>query len=208
MNLEACPDRALELCLEAETELTNRVAGLGESELRAPSGLPDWTRAHVIAHLARNAEGIARRFRGALAGEDLAKYPGGSAQRRRDIEESSRQDAAALLADLRAQQAGLAELMVQSQRQSWPGGTFLGGGDHPLTACPARRLREVLMHLVDLDIGYTPAEWPADYVDWELRVLAATVPERLLDDDHRRSFLMWLSGRGPADPEWALAPWW
>jgi len=73
--------------------------------------------------------------------------------------------------------------------------------------CPAHRLREVEMHHVDLGVGYTPRDWPEDYVAWDLEVLLATLPERLCSAADRRGFMAWLAGRGPADPTWSLTPW-
>ena len=40
------------------TRLLAAVDGLTDDLLRAPSGLPGWTRAHVVGHLARNATEI------------------------------------------------------------------------------------------------------------------------------------------------------
>ncbi|MGH9105508.1 MAG: maleylpyruvate isomerase N-terminal domain-containing protein [Acidimicrobiales bacterium] len=49
---------------------------LTDERVRAPSRLPGWSVGHVLAHLARNAEGYARRLEGALEGEDrLAGQP-------------------------------------------------------------------------------------------------------------------------------------
>ena len=53
------PQGAFELLPEATQRLVRTVDGLDDDALAAPSGLPDWTRAHVVAHLALNAEGLA-----------------------------------------------------------------------------------------------------------------------------------------------------
>ena len=51
-----------------------------------------------------------------------------------------------------------------------PGDDELAGESVPHADLPFRRLREVLVHHADLgDDGFTPAEWPADYVREELR---------------------------------------
>ena len=34
--------------------------GFSDADVRASSGLPDWTRAHVLTHVARNADAMAR----------------------------------------------------------------------------------------------------------------------------------------------------
>ncbi len=51
--------------------------------------MPGWTIGHVLTHLARNADGHTRRLEGALRGEDLPRYPGGSAQRETDISDGA-----------------------------------------------------------------------------------------------------------------------
>ncbi len=53
---------------------------------RAPSLLPGWSRGHVLAHWARNADGQTRMLLAAVRGEVAAQYPGGDAQREADIE--------------------------------------------------------------------------------------------------------------------------
>ena len=57
-----------------------------DDSCRAPSPLPGWTRGHVLAHWARNADGQTRRVQAAMRGEVTAQYPGGDAQRQADIE--------------------------------------------------------------------------------------------------------------------------
>lgn len=42
------------------------------------------------------------------------------------------------------------------------------------------RLREVEMHHVDLGLGYTLLDWPQEYLAWDLPVLLASVPDRLV----------------------------
>ncbi|MDT4974596.1 MAG: maleylpyruvate isomerase, partial [Pseudonocardiales bacterium] len=72
-----------------------------DDEVRAPSLLPGWTRGHVLAHLARNADGISRTLSGALRGERVPRYPGGPAGRAADIEAGSTRGFVELAADVR-----------------------------------------------------------------------------------------------------------
>src|ERR1700693_1767896 len=55
---------------------------LPELDLRAPSLLPGWTRAHVLAHLARNADAMRGLLIGARARQQRSAYA--SAQARDD----------------------------------------------------------------------------------------------------------------------------
>ncbi|GAA4656039.1 maleylpyruvate isomerase N-terminal domain-containing protein [Arthrobacter cryoconiti] len=207
MNLEADPERATQLCCEAQARLTRRVAHLSEDDVRSASLLPGWSVGHVLTHLARNADAHARRLSGALNGCDVSKYERGAEQRRSEIEDGATRSASEIIVDLLASMRALERLFVQSAIAGWPNGDFLGGGDYGVAGSAAHRLREVEMHHVDLGLGYTPAEWPQEYVDWDLPVLLATANERLGSINERRSIMAWLAGRGPLDAQMTLAPW-
>lgn len=207
MDLENNPQRASELCREAQARLVNRVAGLADADMRSSSALPGWTVGHVLTHLARNADAQSRRLAGALRGEDVPKYANGQEQRAAEIESGAERTAAAILTDLAASQAALEGMFEQSSAAGWPNGHLLGGGDYGVSGCPAHRLREVEMHHVDLGLGYSPRDWPQEYVDWDLPVLLASAAVRLQPAGGQRAFMAWLAGRGPLDPDTALAPW-
>lgn len=74
------------------------------------------------------------------------------------------------------------------------------GDEHPLARLPFRRWREVEIHMVDLDLGFTHSDWPAAFVDRAL----PTLLDRLPDRSDPRELMVWLLGRGAA-PE--LPPW-
>jgi len=63
------------------------------------------------------------------------------------------------------------------------------------------------MHHIDLGVGYTPLDWPDEYVAWDLPQLLATAPERLDSANSRRLFMAWLAVRGPLYSETTLNPW-
>lgn len=207
MNLDGDPQRASELCREAHARVLDSVAQLTDADARAASLLPGWTVGHVLTHLARNADSHARRISGALDGLDLPKYAGGNKQREAEIEAGAGRPADELVADLEASELRLEQVFDRYTAAGAPNGHFLGGEDYGVLACPAHRLREIEMHHVDLGLGYTSADWPEEYVAWDLQTLLAGVPERLASSDDRRTFMAWLSGRGPLDPETKLAPW-
>ena len=207
MDLESNPQRAAELCCAAQTRLRTRVAHLTEEQVRAPSRLPGWSVGHVLTHLARNADAHARRLSGALRGEDLPKYANGPEQRGNEIEAGAGRAAAEIIADVENSQSQLEEVFMLNAAAGWPHGDFLGGGHYGVSGCPAHRLREVEMHHVDLGLGYSPADWPEEYVDWDLPVLLATAPERLSSSEERRHVMAWLAGRGSLPPATTLSPW-
>ncbi|MDJ0314421.1 maleylpyruvate isomerase family mycothiol-dependent enzyme [Arthrobacter sp. H35-D1] len=207
MNLENNPERASQLCGEAQARLMHSVATLADKDVQAPSLLPGWTVGHVLTHLARNADAHARRLAGALRGENVPKYANGQQQRRDEIEDGAGRSAGEIIGDLGSSQSHLEEVFSLCAGAGWPNGHFRGGGDYGAAGCPAHRLREVEMHHVDLGLGYTPLDWPEEYVAWDLPVLLATAPERIGSSSERQLFMAWLAGRGPIDAGATLAPW-
>ncbi len=71
--------------IEAVRQGTRRillaVGDLTDEQAAAPSRLPGWTRAEVLTHLARNADGGRGIAEAAARGEIGAQYPGGVEQR-------------------------------------------------------------------------------------------------------------------------------
>ncbi|MFC6341752.1 maleylpyruvate isomerase N-terminal domain-containing protein, partial [Nocardioides hankookensis] len=63
-----------ELLPEATRQLIRTADALDDEEYAAPSGLPGWSRGHVLAHLALNAEGLAGALRGILEGTRTTMY--------------------------------------------------------------------------------------------------------------------------------------
>src|SRR5688572_30746483 len=80
------PQGAFELLPDATQRLVRTVDGLDDEQLAGASGLPDWTRAHVVAHLALNAEGLAGVLVGRIEGEPTTMYRSDEA-RSADIDE-------------------------------------------------------------------------------------------------------------------------
>ena len=143
--------------LQALTELDDESAG-------RPSVLPGWSRAHVVAHLSRNADAITRVLTAVAAGAPAAMYPS-SEQRNQDIEQTVVLPLDELLEDARTTAARLATALAACV----PGpdarfGRVDGDGSpYPLDTLVPRRRAEVEIHHSDLDLGYSPASWPADF---------------------------------------------
>lgn len=207
MDLEKKPSIAARLCIESHAELLQHVAGLSDETMRQDSKLPGWSIGHVLTHLARNADAHARRLDGALAGEDVPKYANGPEQRRQEIEDGAKNSASEILTDLESSIRRLDGILEQSEQAQWPNADFMGGGHYGVGGCPAHRLREVQMHLVDLGLGYTPSSWPDEYAAWDLENLLASVPERLASTQARTELVAWLAGRAPLREDFALKPW-
>jgi maleylpyruvate isomerase len=206
-DLASDPVATIALCQTAHARLLTTVQGVTDEQVRGESRLPGWTIAHVLTHIARNADGHAVRLDAALRGEDLPRYPGGTPQRNSDIAGGATRAAAELVDDLRASQARLDQVWERSVTAGWPHRELLGSDDWPTIASPSRRLREVEIHHVDLGLGYEPTDWPDEYVEWELPLILATVPGRVQGEADIRQLVAWLSGRRPLPGAIQLDPW-
>jgi maleylpyruvate isomerase len=206
-DLATDPALTIGLCQAAHSRLLSTVAGVSDEQVRRPSRLPGWTIAHVLTHIARNADGHVRRLEAALRGQDLPRYPGGPAQRTSEIAEGSARAAAEIVSDLTAATAQLEQMWARSAAAGWPHHDLRGSDQWPTVASPSRRLREVEMHHVDLGMGYEPTDWPEEYVQWELPMVLATVPGRVRQREDMQGLVAWLSGRGAMPATIELDPW-
>jgi len=177
------------------------LVAVDDEAARRPSRLPGWTVAHVIAHLARNAESSCRRIDAASRHELVEQYEGGAAGRAAEIEQSATSPTTALVADAIAWSQRL-DSMFAAMPDGWWERPVMSGSDaqHPLSLLPSRRWREVEVHLVDLDLGYSPHDWPDELVDRFLPALLNGLATRT----DSRALMAWTMGRG-APPE--LRPW-
>jgi maleylpyruvate isomerase len=140
-----------------------------EPDLRAPSLLPGWTRAHVLTHVARNADAMRTVLAGVRTGQDRPGYASAEA-REAGIEQGAGRRARELTADLADSAMALRTVARQLPDDGWqvpvrmvgPGPCFLAA--ELLT----RRLVEVELHHCDLGAGYGPAGWPAAFAAMEL----------------------------------------
>jgi maleylpyruvate isomerase len=197
----------LELCRAAHRRLVATLTELQDETVRRPSRLPGWTVGHVLTHLARNADGHARRLEGALRGEEVARYPGGRAQRDEEIEAGAARTAHELVADVVTSAERLEDVWSRSDTAGWPNRHLLADDQWATDASPLRRLREVEVHHVDLGLGYRPEDWPEEYVRWELPLVLERLPQRLRDPASRRRVLAWLIGRTDRPGDLEIDPW-
>jgi len=150
------------------------LAGLSEGDYAAPSALPGWTRKHVVAHLAANAEAIGNLVHWARTGERTPMYAS-PRQRAEDIEKGSRLDGAELTRWFTASAARLAAGMAALSDEEWRTEVVTAQGRTvPASETPYMRGREVLVHAVDLAVGLTFADLPDDF----LRRLEADIRAR------------------------------
>ncbi|MFF0390075.1 maleylpyruvate isomerase family mycothiol-dependent enzyme [Kitasatospora sp. NPDC004615] len=168
------PAAALEQLAAATGQLLRTASGFTDADVRAPSLLPGWSRGHVLTHLARNADGGRRLLGWARTGMEAAEYPS-LAARDEQIEAGAGRGAAELLADLRCSAVAFEAEYRRMPPEAWHRTVrWTRGQERPALRAADARLCEVLVHHADLDAGYTPAHWPADFVEAMLgRVVAS-----------------------------------
>lgn len=148
-------------------DATQRLLGtarvIAEPDLRQPSLLPGWTRAHVLAHLARNSDAMRALLVGARSGQDRPAYASSEA-RDADIERDSAQGAKDLVADVADSAMALRTIARQLPDQAWAYPVrILDSAPFPAVQLLTRRLVEVELHHCDLAAGYGPADWPGTF---------------------------------------------
>ncbi|WP_182902116.1 maleylpyruvate isomerase family mycothiol-dependent enzyme [Microbispora sp. H10830] len=153
---------------EATERLLATAARLTDEDLRAPSLLPGWTRGHVLAHIARNADSYVNLLAWARTGVRTPQYASARA-REAGIEAGAGRPAGEQLADLRDSAERFAAAVGQMPAEAWTAPVSgMNPPDHPAWYVPIRRLREVEVHHADLGAGYGWADWPETYVRREL----------------------------------------
>jgi maleylpyruvate isomerase len=139
-----------------------------ESDLRAPSLLPGWSRAHVLAHLARGADAMRNLLVGARDGQDRPAYASREA-RTAGIDNGAAASAKELVADLAASAMALRTVALQLTDQAWRYQVrVLDSQRFPAGQLLTRRLAEVELHHCDLGIGYSHGQWSAVFTTMEL----------------------------------------
>jgi len=205
----------------AEALVAQFVKNLSNEDVAANSLLPDWSRGHVLSHLANNARGLSNLIEWALTGVQKNMYVSVE-QRAIDIENDATRSGKEIIADFLEQSkifaSNLDRLMVGPLLSEE---VVLGNGSHvhPHEMTTLRE-RELLVHLVDLGLEYKANDWTFDFSIKTLKSVSAgkrkeSVKYRLLiAGDHTwtmdqngmidifgtpQSLAAWLMGREPDD---------
>jgi maleylpyruvate isomerase len=157
----------LDLLEREAARLQQTAERLDDPSLTEPSGCSGWSRGHVLSHLARHAEALtgvlaaveqlpAAAFRPGEVTKGLRPVYGGDTERDRGIEAHAHDSAAELAGALAAATSELHRRLqhlpadlTDSMVERTPGGTCV-----PLGQLPFQRLREVVVHHVDLLSGF------------------------------------------------------
>jgi maleylpyruvate isomerase len=184
------PDQTLNWMQDGTERLLAEVAALPDEALSAPTALPGWTRAHLLSHLAANADALRNLVHWARTGEERRMYASAQA-READIAAGAALPPAELRARVASSAADLAADLDRLDTETGPDGgpawnaTIITAQGLARTASeiPWMRVRELYVHSIDLAAGIAFADLPPDF-------LAALVD----DVTNRRSE----AGGGPA----------
>jgi maleylpyruvate isomerase len=172
---------AVDAVVASTDTLMRTVTGLTDGQAREPSLLPGWSRGHVLTHLARNADALGNLVSWARTGVETPMYPSREA-RAAAIEAGAARSAAELVEDLASASVRLVDAMSELDDADWA--TTIATGRPPRTMAarriPVLRREEVEIHHVDLDLGYTLAHLPDDFVQ---SVLSWTTADLSARDD-------------------------
>ncbi|MEU0784653.1 maleylpyruvate isomerase family mycothiol-dependent enzyme [Streptomyces sp. NPDC006173] len=152
---EIVPDaRAFSELGAAADRLLSALDGLTDADVAAPSRLPGWSRGHVLSHLAAQAPALERLLTWARTGVQTPQYASRAA-RDAEIEAGTRLSAGALVAWVKESAAHWQDAAESLPAKAWDATI------RPFTGelCTPRRilvirLRELVLHLVDLDLGH------------------------------------------------------
>src|SRR5687768_6243725 len=148
---------------DGERAVAGRLDRLADDDLAAPSRLPDWSRAHVVAHLARNADALGNLLTWARTGVETPMYPSPEA-RDRDIASTAALPADELRADYAAACRRFADAVENLPPEAWTATVRTRQGRAiEATEVPWMRAKEIWVHGADLDAGLGFGDLPAEY---------------------------------------------
>jgi maleylpyruvate isomerase len=193
--------RSREWLTDATALFLDGVDKLSDTDLDAPTGLPGWTRRHVVAHVHFNALALGRLVSWAATGTENRMYP--SMERRNaEIAEGAALPAADLRRLVHASAEELAAALDALPTEAWTHEVVTAQGRTiAATEIPWMRAKEMAVHAVDLGAGATFADLPDDLVT----TLLTDVVTRRAAGGEGPGLAAWLTGRTAEAP--ALGPW-
>jgi len=188
---------------DGAAHLRGLMTRLGDDAFRAPSLLPGWSRAHVLTHVARNADAMINLLLWARTGTVTPAYASAEA-RVADIEKGAVRTPGEIRQDVVASSDRLAAVVRDLPEAAWAAlVTNVQGRVMRASAVPWLRAREMWIHAVDLDAGASFTDLPRPMLRELLTDAAATLGARpdfprllLAPTDEQRT---WTVGEG-AEP--------
>ncbi len=215
---DLAPREHLEQLARSEATMRAAVAPLAQADVTVASPLPGWSIAHVLSHIARNADSHVRRIEAARRHEVIDQYPGGLVGRDHEIDQGATRSARTIVDDVIATSLQLDAAWSRLVGDEWLGESRDATGQvRDARGLPSRRLQEVEVHLLDLDIDASARDWSDVFVAVFLPQLRSTMTDRVptgrpvptaaeLGALDGRDELAWLYGRVHISPLPDLLP--
>ena len=179
--------------VDATRRFLTAISALTDEQMSAPSRLPNWSRGHVATHIARNADAMVNLCVWASTGVQSPMY---RSQDERDsqIELGARRNASQIVTDVSDSAERLVvaiEALSDSALKSFiRRGAAAVGSLSPASDIPWMRLKELEIHLVDLDLDTT-------FADTSLEFLTALLTAEVSNFDSRMLGLTLITKEGP-----------
>ena len=160
---------------DAGRGLLATAAGLDEAALAAPSVLPGWNRAFVVAHVEGVARAMTRQLEYAARGETVEFYDDGFDGRNRDIERRAQRPADEQLESLTDAVSAAVTAFAGLAGSEWDAGIAYRNGtvrDGALALW-----RELVIHASDLGLGRSSLDWDNTFCHYLFGFLTARVPD-------------------------------
>ncbi|MFI5664774.1 maleylpyruvate isomerase N-terminal domain-containing protein [Streptomyces sp. NPDC051684] len=171
------------------------VSGLDEDGFAAPSALPRWTRKHLVAHVAANADALCNLVHWAATGEQRPMYASAD-ERAAGIAKGPTLSAAELRTWLTGSAERLAEGLDRLTDDQWRHEVVTAQGRTvPATELPWMRAREACVHAVDLGTDVTFADLPDGFLAALTDEIRAKRDLAALPEGPLPEVTAWLAGR-------------
>ena len=170
-------EQALPWAADGAAYLRGMLTRMGDEAFAKPSSLPNWTRAHVLTHVARNADALINLLTWARTGVPTPPYSS-TEQRNADIEAGAKRSPAEIRADLVASSDRLAAAVRGMPEEAWSARVDFRGRRILASDVLWLRAREVWIHAIDLDAGASFSDLPRPMLRELLTDAAVTMGAR------------------------------
>lgn len=151
------------------------VEPLSADWLRAPSQLPDWTRSHVVVHVAGICAALSRQIECARNSQQIELYDGGYQGRMAGIEEGVQLAPEQQKDRLRRALGRVLAAVTSVTEEQWSIPVKFRNGT--VMDCADAVWRELEIHAVDLGLSASSIGWSSDFCRRLINFLEARVPE-------------------------------
>jgi len=159
------PDQTLAWMHDGTKRLLADLATQSDGSLNAPTVLPGWTRRYLLSHVAANAVALRNLVHWARTGEERRMYASTEAHNA-DIAAGAELPAADLRAWIESSATALAgDLDELGDGPAWDAKVITAQGlTRSASEIPWMRVREVYIHAVDLGVGTSFEDLPAEFL--------------------------------------------